>query len=120
MANTMKHGGEDMSETSVDRSYPVRRLISILLAIAPFGVFAGFMILIAQAEGWDSLGYLFLMFMCTPVLLLFSITSVVLAFRKTTQARLEQTAKSVSVTSVCIVGAATLYSVVMILPRILG
>jgi hypothetical protein len=112
--------GEAVSDTSVDRSYPVGRLISILLAIAPFGVFAVFMILIAQSEGWGGLGYMLLMFMCTPVLLLLSIASVVLAFRKTTKVRMEQTAKSASVTSACIIGAATIYSMVMILPRLVG
>jgi hypothetical protein len=113
-------GDEAMSDTLTDRSYPVGRLVSILLAIAPFGVIAGFVILIAQAEGRGSLEYLLLMFMCTPVLLLSSIISMILAFRKTTKVRLEQTAKSLSAASVCIFGAVTLYSMVTILPRLLG
>lgn len=108
------------SEAPADLGYPVGRLVSIILALTPFAVVTGVMIISSQAQGWVGVGYAIIMIMCIPFLLLFSIASVVMAFRKTTKMRLEKTAKSISVFSVCITGAATFCWVVIILPRLMG
>lgn len=103
-----------------DRSYPVGRVVSIVLALFPFAVIGGFLLLMGQAKGWDALGYLIFMIFSIPFLLLFSIAAVITAFRKTRNARLEQTAKATSLVSVSLFGLASLYLLATVLPRMFG
>lgn len=119
MSSTMNHTEEDRSDTPLPR-HPAKRIVSIVLAVLPFIVVAGFVVAISLAEGWVGLGYFFLMIACIPILFLFSLTSVILAFKKTTEKRLEQTAKATSVISVLAFGIATLFMVMVYLGNTVG
>ena len=91
------------------------RAASLICATVPFVVVFILMTIAFQTYGWDGLGLLLLTLASIPFLLVLSITSVVLAFRKTSNLHLDKTAKIVSIISVSAFGLGTIGIGVMLL-----
>ena len=75
------------------------RIASLLTSTTTFSVLIWFAILYFNAEGLDGLGVFFLVLFLSIPLMLLSILSVILAFRKTEEIKLTSSARVMSVLS---------------------
>ena len=84
------------------------RVASLICATVPFVMVFVLVAIALQSYGYDGLGLLLLTLASIPFLLVLSIISVVLAFRKTPDLHLNKAAKIVSIISASIFGVASL------------
>jgi hypothetical protein len=89
------------------------RKASLILSITPFGVALILVALMLSADGFDGLRVMVVLFFAFPVLMLMSIASVVLAYRKTAQPANDTAAKVMSIISVAVFGVLGALSLVM-------
>jgi hypothetical protein len=80
------------------------RKASLILSVIPFGVALILVALMLSASGFDGLRVMVVLFFALPVLMLMSIASVVLAYRKTANPVNDKAAKVMSIISVAIFG----------------
>lgn len=84
------------------------RMTGLIFAITPFAVIGGLLLAMANEKGMYWLGGFYLMLIAIPVLLMMSVTSLIFAFGKTPNMRLDKVAKVASVISVSIFGVASI------------
>lgn len=89
------------------------RKASLILSITPFGVALLLVALMLSASGFDGLKVMVVLFFALPVLMVMSIVSVVLAYRKTPHPANDTAAKVMSIVSVAIFGVLGALSLVM-------
>lgn len=91
------------------------RVASVVLSSVPYAVLGVLLLLMFQADGWDGVGYLLVVLASIPVLLILSVISVVLAFKKTQNLRFDGVSKVLSVISAALFGMGTLGVLLMVI-----
>lgn len=91
------------------------RKASLILSITPFGITIAMLSLMSYAEGFDGLRVLIFLFFSFPALMLMSITSLVLAYRKTKELTNDKAAKVMSIVSSIVFGGLGSFSLFMLL-----
>lgn len=91
------------------------RVASLVLSSVPYAVLGVLLLLMFQADGWDGVGYLLVVLASIPVLLILSVISVVLAFKKAQNLRFDGVSKVLSVISAALFGMGTLGVLLMVI-----